>query len=129
MGHLLDALRGLLGTGLPEGLTVLSPVYFDYGHRTSFGDGCFVNHGCYFMDGGSIAFGDHVFIGPFCGFCSTVALERIFAAYPAALPLVSHDAKLVAAATGTMWRMECTLPRLPCGNSWKKSQGRVRFLA
>lgn len=64
----LGALRELLGTGLPEGLTVLSPVYFDYGHRTSFGDGCFVNHGCYFMDGGSITFGDHVFIGPFCGF-------------------------------------------------------------
>ncbi len=64
----LGALRELLGTDLPEELTVLSPVYFDYGSKTSFGDGCFVNHGCYFMDGGSITFGDRVFIGPFRGF-------------------------------------------------------------
>ena len=59
----LDALRALLGTDLPDGLTVLSPVYFDYGSRTSFGNGCFVNHGCYFMDGGSTTFGNNVFIG------------------------------------------------------------------
>lgn len=61
----LDALKSLLGTDLPEGLTVLSPAYFDYGSKTSFGEGCFVNHGCYFMDGGSITFGGNVFIGPF----------------------------------------------------------------
>ena len=63
-----DALRDLLGRELPEGLTVLAPVYFDYGNKTTFGRGCFVNHGCYFMDGGSISVGNHVFIGPFCGF-------------------------------------------------------------
>lgn len=64
----LDALKTLLDTDFPAGLTVLSPAYFDYGDKTTFGDGCFVNHGCYFMDGGSITFGDNVFIGPFCGF-------------------------------------------------------------
>lgn len=64
----LDTLKTLLDTDLPAGLTVLSPAYFDYGGKTTFGDGCFVNHGCYFMDGGSITFGDNVFIGPFCGF-------------------------------------------------------------
>ncbi|MBR3235105.1 MAG: ABC transporter ATP-binding protein, partial [Atopobiaceae bacterium] len=36
---------------------------------------------------------------------STVALERMLAAYPAALLLVSHDARLVAAATGITWRI------------------------
>ena len=36
---------------------------------------------------------------------STVALERMLAAYPAALLLVSHDAKLVAAATRVTWRI------------------------
>ena len=36
---------------------------------------------------------------------STVALERMLAAYPAALLLVSHDAKLVAAATRITWRI------------------------
>ena len=64
----LAALRALLGTELPEGLTILAPVYFDYGTSTHLGKGVFVNHGCYFMDGGRIKIGDHVFIGPFCGF-------------------------------------------------------------
>ena len=62
------ALRELLGVELPEGLTVLAPVYFDYGAQTRFGEGTFVNHGCYFMDGGTITIGKNVFIGPFCGF-------------------------------------------------------------
>lgn len=61
-------LSNLLDTELPEGLTVLAPVYFDYGKRTCFGKGTFVNHNCYFMDGGSIHIGENVFIGPFCGF-------------------------------------------------------------
>ena len=63
-----SALKELLGTELPEGLTVLSPVYFDYGKYTHFGKSTFVNHGCYFMDGGTIEIGENVFIGPFCGF-------------------------------------------------------------
>lgn len=62
------ALEQLLGTGLPEGLTVLAPVYFDYGKYTRLGKNVFVNHGCYFMDGGTVTIGDNVFIGPFCGF-------------------------------------------------------------
>ena len=63
-----SALKKLLNTELPQGLTVLSPVYFDYGSLTHFGEGTFVNHGCYFMDGGTINIGKNVFIGPFCGF-------------------------------------------------------------
>lgn len=62
------ALRALLGTELPEGLTLLAPVYFDYGVHTHFGKGTFVNHGCYFMDGGRVEIGENVFIGPYCGF-------------------------------------------------------------
>ena len=62
------ALKKLLGTELSKGLTILSPIYFDYGTYTHFGSGTFVNHGCYFMDGGTIHIGENVFIGPFCGF-------------------------------------------------------------
>lgn len=62
-----EILKALLGQ-VPEGLTLLSPVYFDYGSLTRFGKGVFVNHGCYFMDGGTITIGDNVFIGPFTGF-------------------------------------------------------------
>ena len=63
-----SALKELLGREPAEGLTVLAPVYFDYGKYTHLGKGTFVNHGCYFMDGGTIHIGEHVFIGPFCGF-------------------------------------------------------------
>lgn len=63
-----SAIKELLDSDVPEGLTVLAPVYFDYGYKTKFGTGCFVNHGCYFMDGGMITVGNNVFIGPFCGF-------------------------------------------------------------
>lgn len=64
----ITALTNLLDTELPKGLTVLAPVYFDYGTNTHFGEGTFVNHNCYFMDGGTINIGKNVFIGPFCGF-------------------------------------------------------------
>ena len=63
-----NALRELLGAEIPEGVTVLAPVYFDYGNYTKLGKGTFVNHGCYFMDGGTVTIGENVFIGPFCGF-------------------------------------------------------------
>ena len=63
-----SALKALLETEIPDGLTVLSPIYFDYCGYTRFGKGTFVNHGCYFMDGGTINIGENVFIGPFCGF-------------------------------------------------------------
>lgn len=64
-----EALERILGTEVPEGVTVLAPVYFDYGGaRTQLGTGTFVNHGAYFMDGGGITIGKNVFLGPFCGF-------------------------------------------------------------
>ena len=63
-----SVLKGLLATDSAEGLTILAPVYLDYGSYTHFGKGTFVNHGCYFMDGGTIHIGENVFIGPFCGF-------------------------------------------------------------
>ncbi len=62
------ALKKLLKRENIEDLTILAPVYFDYGEYTHFGKGTFVNHGCYFMDGGTIEIGDNVFIGPYCGF-------------------------------------------------------------
>ena len=63
-----EILEKILNAPVPEGVTVLSPVYFDYGPLTKLGKGVFVNHGCYFMDGGGITIGDNVFIGPFTGF-------------------------------------------------------------
>lgn len=62
-----ELLENMMGE-LNEGVTVLSPVYFDYGSLTMLGAGTFVNHGCYFMDGGGITIGQNCFIGPFTGF-------------------------------------------------------------
>lgn len=62
-----ELLRQIMGE-LKEGVTVLSPVYFDYGALTKLGKGTFVNHGCYFMDGGSVTIGENCFIGPYTGF-------------------------------------------------------------
>lgn len=64
----LAALRDLLALPDTQDLTVLAPVYFDYGKNTRLGKGTFVNHNCYFMDGAPITIGQHVFIGPSCGF-------------------------------------------------------------
>ncbi len=63
-----SALKKLLETEHIEKITILAPVYFDYGKYTRFGNGTFVNHCCYFMDGGTIEIGENVFIGPYCGF-------------------------------------------------------------
>ena len=41
----ISALRKILGVEIPQGLTVLAPVYFDYGAYTHFSEGVFVNHG------------------------------------------------------------------------------------
>ena len=93
-GEQQSALRELLGCELPEGLTVLAPVYFDYGKLTVFGENVFVNHGCYFMDNGGITIGDNVFIGPFCGFYTAThpmqAAERN-RGLERALPIVVGD--------------------------------------
>lgn len=88
------ALNNILGSNLSENVTILAPVYFDYGKYTHIGKGSFVNHGCYFMDGGTIHIGENVFIGPYCGFYSAThpihhkernkGLER-------ALPIVVKD--------------------------------------
>lgn len=65
----VEALKKILGREDVSDISVLAPVYFDYGLTyTELGRGIFVNHGCYFMDGGTITIGENCFIGPFCGF-------------------------------------------------------------
>lgn len=59
-------LRELLAE-VGEGVTVLGPLYVDYGYNVRIGSGSFVNHGAYLMDGALIAIGERVFIGPGCG--------------------------------------------------------------
>ena len=88
------AMASILGTKIPDGLTILSPVYFDYGINTVFGANVFVNHGCYFMDGAKITVGTNVFIGPFCGFYTAthpLAFAERNIGLEKALPIVVGD--------------------------------------
>lgn len=61
--QLLQQLMGKLG----KNSVILSPLYADYGYRTTIGEDVFINHGCYLMDGGGITIGRHCFLGPNCG--------------------------------------------------------------
>lgn len=100
-----NVLADLLGTELPDGLTILAPVYFDYGKETSFGKGTFVNHGCYFMDGGSISIGENVFIGPYCGFYTAshpVTYQERNTGLERALPITVGDNCWIGANVSVM---------------------------
>lgn len=61
-----DALLRELLAEVGEGVTVLGPLYVDYGYNVRIGPGSFVNHGAYLMDGAPITIGERVFIGPGC---------------------------------------------------------------
>lgn len=62
--------RDLLRTLIPdlgEGVTILAPLWVDYGVNCRIGDGSFLNHGAYLMDGAAITIGKRCFLGPNCG--------------------------------------------------------------
>lgn len=94
-------LRELFGD-LAEGVSVLSPVFADYGYLTELGEGTFINHGCYLMDGGGIHIGKHCFIGPNCGFYTAnhplLADERN-RGFETAHPIVLEDNVWIGADT------------------------------
>lgn len=86
-------LKQLLGEFGSE-VSILSPMYTDYGNRTYIKEGTFVNHNSYFMDGGTIRIGSHCFIGPDCGFYTAnhpLLAEQRNAGYEIALPIVLED--------------------------------------
>lgn len=50
-----------------KNVTILPPVYTDFGYECWIGDDTFINHNAYLMDGASLSIGKHCFIGPNCG--------------------------------------------------------------
>ena len=89
-----DEILKELFPSLGKRITLLAPVYVDYGMYTSIGDDTFVNHNVYFMDGGTITIGNHCFIGPNCGFYTAnhplVASDRNLG-YEIAKPIIIED--------------------------------------
>lgn len=75
-------------------VTILSPIYTDYGIYTTIGNDTFINHNAYLMDGGTITIGNHCFIGPNCGMYTAnhplIFLERN-QGYEIALPIIIED--------------------------------------
>lgn len=75
-------------------VTILLPVYMDYGFNTEIGSHTFINHNAYFMDGGSIKVGSFCFVGPNCGFYTAmhplIASERN-TGLERALPITIED--------------------------------------
>lgn len=70
-GERADLLVQILGEEV-EGVTVVAPLWVDYGKHIKFGKNVYVNADSYFMDGHFIRIGDNTFIGPKCGFyCNT----------------------------------------------------------
>ncbi|NLC96565.1 MAG: sugar O-acetyltransferase [Erysipelotrichaceae bacterium] len=49
-------------------VTVIAPLYCDYGYNIEIGNNFFCNHNTIFLDGNKITFGDNVYIGCNCGF-------------------------------------------------------------
>lgn len=66
--EILEKLKVKLG----EGITLLAPVYMDYGYKVEIGNHTFINHNAYFMDGGGIKIGSNCFVGPNCGFYTAI---------------------------------------------------------
>lgn len=71
MLHLKDKKRAeLLAKLFPhqaENVTILNPIWADYGIYSTIGEGTFINHNAFLMDGGTITIGKHCLIGPNCG--------------------------------------------------------------
>ena len=54
----------ILGKELDASITVLPPLYIDYGKPVTIGKGCFIQQCCTFFGRGGITIGNEVFIGP-----------------------------------------------------------------
>lgn len=92
--HSLQKILKQLFPNLGQNVTLLGPMYADYGFRTSIGDDTFINHDAYFMDGGKITIGRNCFIGPHCGLYTAnhpLLFEERNQGYEIALPIVIED--------------------------------------
>lgn len=94
-----EILRELLPE-LGDQVTILSPLYADYGIYTKIGSGTFINHNAYLMDGGTITIGEHCFIGPNCGMYTAIhplQAKSRNAGLEIAKPIVIEDNVWIAA--------------------------------
>ena len=61
-----EYLRQITGSEIDETVRVFPPFNINYGKKTTFGKGSFVNFGCTFLALGGITIEEGVFIAPHC---------------------------------------------------------------
>ena len=61
-----EYLRQITGSEVDETVRVFPPFNINYGRKTTFGKGSFVNFGCTFLALGGITLGEGAFIAPHC---------------------------------------------------------------
>lgn len=66
-----DLLAQILGTPLPDRVTIYPPFYTDHGLRLELSERVFINQGCTFLDYAGIRIGEGVMIGPKATFITT----------------------------------------------------------
>ena len=61
-----EYLRQITGSDIDDTVRVFPPFNINYGRKTTFGKGSFVNFGCTFLALGGITIGEGAFIAPHC---------------------------------------------------------------
>ena len=61
-----EYLRQITGSEIDETVRIFPPFNINYGRKTTFGKGSFVNFGCTFLALGGITIGEGAFIAPHC---------------------------------------------------------------
>ena len=99
----------ILGELIPnrkDGLTLLGPIYFDYGIFTTFGSDCFANFNFTVLDTCPVNIGDNVFFGPNCTIATPVH------------PLKWQERNMKFKENGTAYDDEYGKPITICSNCW-----------
>ena len=96
-----EQVRRLLDELVPRrgpGTDLNTPLFFDYGAFTSFGECCYANVNLTVLDCAPVTIGDHVFFGPNCSLLTPVH------------PLVPEERRMRRRADGSLYDLEYARP-------------------
>ena len=89
-----------------NGVYLQGPIYFDYGHFTTFGTGCYANFNLTVLDCCPVTIGDNVFIGTNVSIVTPVH------------PLLADERNMYMSDKGVMTDMEYAKPIAIGSNCW-----------
>lgn len=100
--RLLDELVPRRGTGTD----LNSPLFFDYGVFTSFGECCYANVNLTVLDCAPVTIGSHVFFGPNCSLLTPIH------------PLLPEERRMRRRADGSLYDLEYAKPIVIEDDCW-----------